>query len=185
LLSGTAPTPRSSIGESGWSVPATDGRSNGGERNQAAPRKSLRVGARRRVVDHIGRLIWPGYGDRSRRLLVRRRCRRVGWRLRRNTWRLGRSWLLSKGRRDWLTTKIVTRYVRRQTIGADQVSELITSVHRILRQLGQRVQPASSSKRQAGAIPTCKAAPASSWNEPSFMRPLPSARTWRFGRCSC
>jgi predicted transcriptional regulator len=49
-----------------------------------------------------------------------------------------------------LTTKIVTSYVTRQTVGADQVSELITSVHRTLGQLGQRVQPASSSKRQTG-----------------------------------
>jgi hypothetical protein len=31
-----------------------------------------------------------------------------------------------------LTTKIVTSYVRHQTVGADQVSELITSVHRIV-----------------------------------------------------
>jgi predicted transcriptional regulator len=54
-----------------------------------------------------------------------------------------------------LTTKIVTSYVRHQTVGGDQVSELITSLHRTLRQLGERVQPASSSKRQAGAIPNC------------------------------
>jgi hypothetical protein len=60
-------------------------------------RKCLRVRARRRIVDHIRRLIWPGYRDRPRRVLVRRRCRRVGWRPRRNTWRLGRSWLLSEG----------------------------------------------------------------------------------------
>jgi len=40
-----------------------------------------------------------------------------------------------------LTTKIVTSYVRHQTVGADQVSELITSVHRALGQLGQPVQP--------------------------------------------
>ena len=63
------------------------------------PRKFLGVAARRRVVNHR-RLIWPGYRDRSRRVVVRRRCRRVGWRLRRGAWRLGRSWLLSKGRRN-------------------------------------------------------------------------------------
>ena len=63
------------------------------------PRKFLGVAARRRVVNHRW-LIWPGYRDRSRRVLVRRRCRRVGWRLRRGAWRLGRSWLLSKGRRN-------------------------------------------------------------------------------------
>src|SRR5215471_19240318 len=40
-----------------------------------------------------------------------------------------------------LTTKIVTSYVSHNTIGADQVSELISSVHRALGQLGQPVQP--------------------------------------------
>ena len=40
-----------------------------------------------------------------------------------------------------LTTKIVASYVRHHRIGADQVSELITSVHRALSQLGQPVQP--------------------------------------------
>ena len=40
-----------------------------------------------------------------------------------------------------LTTKIVASYVRHHSIGADQVSELITSVHRALGQLGQPVQP--------------------------------------------
>lgn len=39
-----------------------------------------------------------------------------------------------------LTTKIVTSYVSHNTIGADQVSELITSVHRALGRLGQPVQ---------------------------------------------
>jgi predicted transcriptional regulator len=39
-----------------------------------------------------------------------------------------------------LTTKIVTSYVRHHAVGVDQVSELITSVHRALGQLGQRVQ---------------------------------------------
>ena len=39
-----------------------------------------------------------------------------------------------------LTTKIVSSYVMHHTIGADQVSELITSVHRALGQLGQPVQ---------------------------------------------
>jgi predicted transcriptional regulator len=40
-----------------------------------------------------------------------------------------------------LTTKIVTSYVRHHTVVPDQVSELITSVHRTLGQLGHRVQP--------------------------------------------
>src|SRR5215472_6622005 len=40
-----------------------------------------------------------------------------------------------------LTTKIVTSYVRHHTLGADQVSELIRSVHRALGELGQPVQP--------------------------------------------
>ena len=40
-----------------------------------------------------------------------------------------------------LTTKIVSSYVRHHTVGADQVSDLITSVHRALGQLGQPVQP--------------------------------------------
>jgi len=40
-----------------------------------------------------------------------------------------------------LTTKIVSSYVMHHTVGADQVSELITSVHRALGQLGQPVQP--------------------------------------------
>src|SRR5262249_48754073 len=39
-----------------------------------------------------------------------------------------------------LTTKIVSSYVRHHTLGADQVSNLITSVHRALSQLGQHVQ---------------------------------------------
>jgi predicted transcriptional regulator len=40
-----------------------------------------------------------------------------------------------------LTTKIVSSYVRRHTVGADQVSDLITSVHRALGGLGQPVHP--------------------------------------------
>jgi predicted transcriptional regulator len=40
-----------------------------------------------------------------------------------------------------LTTKIVSSYVRHHTVGAGQVSELITSVYRALGQLGQPVQP--------------------------------------------
>jgi len=40
-----------------------------------------------------------------------------------------------------LTTKIVCSYVRYHAVGADQVSELITSVHRALTQLGQPIQP--------------------------------------------
>jgi predicted transcriptional regulator len=40
-----------------------------------------------------------------------------------------------------LTTKIVSSYVRHHTVGADQVSELITSVRRALDGLGQPVQP--------------------------------------------
>ena len=40
-----------------------------------------------------------------------------------------------------LTTKIVTSYVRHHTVGTDQVSELISSVHRALGQLGRPVQP--------------------------------------------
>ena len=52
--------------------------------------KSLPVTARRGIVGYR-RLIWPGYRDPSRRVLVRPRCPRprVGWRLRRNPWRLG------------------------------------------------------------------------------------------------
>jgi hypothetical protein len=46
------------------------------------PRKFLGVAARRRVVNHR-RLIRPRYRDRSRRLLVGPRCRRVRWRPRR------------------------------------------------------------------------------------------------------
>ena len=40
-----------------------------------------------------------------------------------------------------LTAKIVGSYVRHHTVGADQVSGLITSVHRALDQLGQPNQP--------------------------------------------
>ena len=40
-----------------------------------------------------------------------------------------------------LTTKIVTSYVSHNTIGADQVSDLISSVHRALGRLGQPAQP--------------------------------------------
>jgi len=40
-----------------------------------------------------------------------------------------------------LTTKIFRSYVRHHRIEADQVSQLITSVHRVLGQLGQPVQP--------------------------------------------
>lgn len=40
-----------------------------------------------------------------------------------------------------LTTKIVSSYVRHHTVGADQVSDLITSLHRALGQLGQPVEP--------------------------------------------
>ena len=39
-----------------------------------------------------------------------------------------------------LTTKIVSSYVRHHTVGTDQVSNLITSVHQALAQLGQPVQ---------------------------------------------
>ena len=49
-------------------------------KSNAAP-VILGVPTRRRVVDHW-RLIWPGYRDRSRRVLVRPRRRRVGRRLR-------------------------------------------------------------------------------------------------------
>jgi predicted transcriptional regulator len=40
-----------------------------------------------------------------------------------------------------LTTKIVKGYVRHQTVGLNQLSDLITSVHQALGQLGQPVQP--------------------------------------------
>jgi len=40
-----------------------------------------------------------------------------------------------------LTTKIVTSYVSHNTIAADQVSDLISSVHRALGRLGQPAQP--------------------------------------------
>jgi predicted transcriptional regulator len=40
-----------------------------------------------------------------------------------------------------LTTKIVSSYVKHHTVGADQVSELITSVHHALGRLGQPLQP--------------------------------------------
>jgi len=40
-----------------------------------------------------------------------------------------------------LTTKIVTSYVSHNTIGADQVSDLISSVHRALGRFGQPAQP--------------------------------------------
>ena len=39
-----------------------------------------------------------------------------------------------------LTTKIVSSYVRHHTLGTHQVSDLITSVHRALSELGQPVQ---------------------------------------------
>ena len=38
-----------------------------------------------------------------------------------------------------LTAKIVVSYVRRQRLGPDQLSDLITSVHRTIGQLGQPV----------------------------------------------
>ena len=40
-----------------------------------------------------------------------------------------------------LTTKIVSSYVRHHTVAANQVAELITSVHGALGRLGQPVQP--------------------------------------------
>jgi len=40
-----------------------------------------------------------------------------------------------------LTTRIVQSYVRHHTVGTGQVSELITSVHGALAQLGQPIQP--------------------------------------------
>jgi len=40
-----------------------------------------------------------------------------------------------------LTTKIVSSYLRHNTVASGQVSDLITSVHRALRQLGQGGQP--------------------------------------------
>ena len=40
-----------------------------------------------------------------------------------------------------LTTRIVQSYVRHHTLGTAQVSELITSVHQALGQLGRRSQP--------------------------------------------
>ena len=39
-----------------------------------------------------------------------------------------------------LTTKIVTSYVRHNTVEAAQVSDLITSVHKALGQVGRSVQ---------------------------------------------
>src|SRR5215831_15679812 len=39
-----------------------------------------------------------------------------------------------------LTTKIVSSYVRHHTVGADQISDLIRSVHQALGQLGQPVR---------------------------------------------
>jgi predicted transcriptional regulator len=41
----------------------------------------------------------------------------------------------------YLTTKIVTSYVRHHTVRPDQLSDLITSVHQALGQLGQPAQP--------------------------------------------
>src|SRR3984893_12650521 len=40
-----------------------------------------------------------------------------------------------------LTARIVGSYVRHHTVGADQVSDLIATVHRALGQLGQPTQP--------------------------------------------
>lgn len=40
-----------------------------------------------------------------------------------------------------LTTKIVSSYVKHHRVGADQVSDLITSIHHALGQLGQPLQP--------------------------------------------
>ena len=49
-----------------------------------------------------------------------------------------------------LTTKIVSSYVRHHTVAANQVAELITSVHGALGRLGQPVQP------QEVHIPACR-----------------------------
>src|ERR1700694_421660 len=40
-----------------------------------------------------------------------------------------------------LTTQIVRSYVRHHTVGADQVSDLITIIHQALGQLGRATQP--------------------------------------------
>jgi predicted transcriptional regulator len=40
-----------------------------------------------------------------------------------------------------LTTQIVVSYVRHQRLGPDQLSDLITSVHRAIGQLGQPPEP--------------------------------------------
>ena len=40
-----------------------------------------------------------------------------------------------------LTTKIVSSYLKHHTVAADQVSELITSVHQALGRLGRPIQP--------------------------------------------
>src|SRR5215468_7855134 len=41
----------------------------------------------------------------------------------------------------YLTAKIVSSYVRHHTVGANQVSDVITSVHGALTQLGRPIQP--------------------------------------------
>jgi len=100
-LLGMAPIPRSRLARAVGPLPLAQlARRYGGEWERSGAHKSLGVGTRRRIVDHIGRLIWPGYRDRARWVLVRRRCRGVAWRLRRGAWRLRCVWLLSKGRRD-------------------------------------------------------------------------------------
>ena len=48
-----------------------------------------------------------------------------------------------------LTATIVGSYVRHHTVGADQVSDLIATVHRALGQLGQPNQPEEGAMRES------------------------------------
>jgi predicted transcriptional regulator len=47
----------------------------------------------------------------------------------------------TEGANSHLTAKIVRSYVRHHTVGTGQISDLITTVHRAMAQLGQPVQP--------------------------------------------
>ena len=50
-----------------------------------------------------------------------------------------------------LTAKIVGSYVRHQTVGAGQLTDLITTVHRALGELGQRKASVPHDRRTVGA----------------------------------
>jgi predicted transcriptional regulator len=51
-----------------------------------------------------------------------------------------------------LTTKIIRSYVRHHIVGADQISDLITSVHRALGHLGQPAEPQEEVRTPAVSV---------------------------------